>query len=254
VNFFNQDCKLENERAPESDKKLCLPESLTKSFYQIKTALLTLPYAENLIKATLNDARTVGQELPQTADLILTSPPYINVFNSHQNYRAIIETLNIDILKIAQSEFGANRKNRSNRFKTVVQYCLDMAQAIESFWQALKPSGKIILVIGRESNVRKIAFYNGQMIFQLIQAMGGFIEWHTLERTFTNKFGNAIKEDIIIFQKDSRQPQTECARKVALAHLKKGLLKATGEVKADILNAIKTIELVTPSPFFCHGG
>ncbi|OQY56938.1 MAG: hypothetical protein DRR08_04130 [Candidatus Parabeggiatoa sp. nov. 2] len=86
--------------------------------------------------------------------MIFTSPPYINVFNYHQNYRAIIESLNIDILRVAQSEFGANRKHRSNRFKTVVQYCLDMSKAIESFWLALKPAGKMILVMGRESKVR----------------------------------------------------------------------------------------------------
>ncbi|GEM_PF-5714063 len=88
------------------------------------------------------------------------------------------------------------------------------------------------------------------MIAQLIQTMGGFIELHTLERTFTNKFGNAIKEDILIFQKDNQKPQTETAQSVALAHLNQGLSKATGDVKADILDAIKKIELVTPSPIF----
>jgi site-specific DNA-adenine methylase len=234
----------------EHDKKLELKASLTKSFYYLEKSLLSLPYTENLIKANLNDARKVGQELPETADLIFTSPPYINVFNYHQNYRAIIESLNIDILRVAQSEFGANRKHRGNRFKTVVQYCLDMSKAIESFWHALKPAGKMILVMGQESKVRNIAFYNGQMIAQLIQTMGGFTDLHTLERTFTNKFGNAIKEDILIFQKDNQKPHTETAQSVALAHLNQGLSKAIGDVKADILDAIKKIEQVTPSPIF----
>lgn len=234
----------------EHDKKLGLKDSLTKSFYDIEKTLLSLPYTEHTISVHLDDARQVGQLLPETADLIFTSPPYINVFNYHQNYRAIIESLDIDVLRVAPSEFGANRKHRSNRFKTVVQYCLDMCKAIESFWLALKPAGKMILVMGRESKVRNIAFYNGQMIAQLIQAMGGFIELQTLERTFINKFGHAIKEDILIFQKDNLKPQTDGAQSVALAHLNKGLLNASGEIKADILDAINKIELVTPSPIF----
>ncbi len=66
----------------------------------------------------------------------------------------------------------------------------------------------MILVMGRESKVRNVAFYNGQMIAQLIQAMGGFKQ-QTLERTFINKFGHAIKEDILIFSKDNLKPQTD---------------------------------------------
>ena len=90
--------------------------------------------------------------------------PYINVFNYHQNHRAILEVLGWDMLEVAYSEIGSNRKNRGNRFKTVIQYCLDMELTLKSFWECLENDGLVIFVIGRESNVRKIPFYNGVIV------------------------------------------------------------------------------------------
>ena len=63
-------------------------------------------------------------------DLVITSPPYINVFNYHQNYRAILEVLGFDLLKVAESEIGQPAKNRANRFRTVVQYTLNFDQIL----------------------------------------------------------------------------------------------------------------------------
>ena len=142
----------------ERDKNLTVKQSLCKSFYYIKNALLGLPYASSTIKANLADARKIHQKIPQQADLILTSPPYINVFNYHQNYRGLVEIFNFDILKIADSELGSNRKNRGNRFKTVVQYSLDMEEALRSFWSALKPNATLVLILGRQSKVRNTVF------------------------------------------------------------------------------------------------
>ena len=105
----------------EKHKKLKLKESLGKSYSYIRRALLNLPYSKEPIKAYLEDSRSTHNYLEGNIDLIITSPPYINVFNYHQNYRAIIETFGFEILKVAHSEFGSNRKNRGNRFKTVIQ-------------------------------------------------------------------------------------------------------------------------------------
>ena len=235
----------------EKDKALSVKDSIYKSFLYTKKSLLGLPYSELLIRSVLKDARTVCYDLENQIDFILTSPPYINVFNYHQNYRAIIETFRFDILKVAHSEFGSNRKNRGNRFKTVIQYCLDMEIALNSFWKALKPNGKMVLVLGRESNVRGIPFYNGQLIIEILEKSGGFSTIKTSERKFTNKFGINIKEDIIIAEK---QPTSKVnfnnGKSISLTHLKEGLPKSSGDVAFDINDAIKTIDKVEPSPFF----
>lgn len=234
----------------EKDKKLTVKQSVNKSFHYIKNCILNLPYAEKEITAKLLDARSSGEMLENSVDIILTSPPYINVFNYHQNYRAIIETFNFDILKVAHSEFGSNRKNRGNRFKTVIQYCIDMELAIRSFWKTLKPNGIMILVVGRESNVRGTPFYNGQLVIEIIQMTNGFSEIKTLERQFTNKFGINIKEDIIIATKSGNLTDSLNGRLIAINHLTQNLKSSTNGVHIDLNDAILTSQNVKESPIF----
>src|SRR5690606_6243797 len=148
----------------EKDSKLSIKNSINKSILLIERYLNYLPISENKVTAVLKDARCVTNDLEDYIDLIITSPPYINVFNYHQNYRAIVELLNFNVLTIAESEFGSNRKNRSNRFKTIVQYCIDIEQSLKSFWSALNKNGRAILVVGKESNVNKLSFKNGELI------------------------------------------------------------------------------------------
>lgn len=234
----------------EHDKRLTLAESIKKSAGYLRLHLFALPFANSPVTAYLKDARTVGHDLPAKVDVILTSPPYINVFNYHQNYRAIVEAVGFDVLQVALSEFGANRKNRGNRFKTVIQYCLDMELTLHSLCQALKPEGKLIMVVGRESNVLRVPFYNGKIISDLINAMPGLVELEILERSFKNKFGDDIKEDIIIARKGAISHETSMAKKIALKHLTLGIIKADPQTKGFIHEAIENIDSITPSPYF----
>jgi DNA modification methylase len=234
----------------EKDKGLKLKDSIYKSFQYIKNAILGLPYTEQPINALLKDSRSTGEEFINEVDLILTSPPYINVFNYHQNFRAIIEAFHFDILKVAHSEFGSNRKNRGNRFKTVIQYCLDMELAIRSFWIALKPNAKLILILGKESNVRSTPFYNGKLIIEILEQSKGFHDIKTHERQFTNKFGINIKEDIIIASKSSEITSSLNARQISLKHLEYSLRTTQNGVQTDISEAILNINEVKPSPLF----
>ena len=234
----------------EKDKKLTVTESILKSFLYTKNCLLSLPFSVNAIKSQLSDARSSGDELTNSVDFILTSPPYINVFNYHQNYRAIIETFHFDILKVAHSEFGSNRKNRGNRFKTVIQYCIDMELAIRSFWKALKPNSRMVLVVGRESNVRGTAFYNGQLVIEIIEKTNGFSGIRTLERQFTNKFGINIKEDIIIATKTNDLSNSFNGRAIATSHLEQNLKTSQNGVHLDLAEAILNSDEVIESPIF----
>jgi len=235
----------------EKHKKIKLKESLSKSYAYIKKAKLSLPYSEKVIQSYLEDSRNTYNYLDNEVDLIITSPPYINVFNYHQNYRAIIESFGFEVLKVAHSEFGSNRKNRGNRFKTVVQYCLDMEEAIQSFWKSLKFNGKMILVVGRESNVRKTPFYNGKIVIELIENIKGFEILQIEERAFSNKFGKLIKEDIIIARKSkSKTTFSKNAKEIAKTHLQNALINAEGEIKQDIENALIELDKVKSSPLF----
>jgi len=234
----------------EKNTHVAISKLMYNSFDHLKKCLLNLPHSDNPIQTYLLDARNAGDSLENTVDLILTSPPYINVFNYHQNYRATVEHFDFDVLRVAHSEFGSNRKNRGNRFKTVIQYCLDMELAIRAFWRALKPQAKMILVVGRESNVRSVPFYNSQLVVELIEKSNGFSDVKILERQFTNKFGLCIREDIIIATKTDELSNLFYGRSIATEHLERSLKIAPNEVRSDIVAAIENYQSITASPLF----
>ena len=68
------------------------------------------------------------------------------------------------MLKIAKSEIGANRANRANRFYTVVQYCLDIAEALKEISRVSQKDARIIFVVGYESKDLGVPFYNADII------------------------------------------------------------------------------------------
>jgi len=232
----------------EKDKRLTLNDSVTKSIDLMTKSLLELPFSESPIIAHWQDSRSINDLYTGEVDLIVTSPPYINVFNYHQNYRAIIEAFDHDVLEVAQSEFGSNRKNRGNRFKTVIQYCIDMELAIRAMWEALKPNGMLIVVLGRESNVRGIPFYNGRLISEIVSECKGFNHISNHERQFVNKFGISIKEDIFVLKKENPLAAQLKARDISLKHLQTGIGKSHNGVTNDIVDAMNCINGVSSSP------
>ena len=226
-----------------------MESSISRAVRYIRDCFVNLPYSNKPITARLGDARLLHDSCPASANLILTSPPYINVFNYHQNHRAILEKLGWDILKTAQSEIGSNRKNRGNRFRTVVQYCLDMELTLKSFWGCLVNDGIVVIVIGRESNVMKTPFYNGEIVTDIAKNMGVFRDVQNFTRTFINRFGLDIKEDIIVLRKSPTSPRISIARDVSLEHLKSSLRVAPEEAKDYIQDAMACVDSMQPSPF-----
>lgn len=227
-----------------------LVSSLHRTFVYVKEVALSLPISGSAINAFLSDARSLHTLPAPQPSLIITSPPYINVFNYHQNHRAIMESAGWDLLKVASSEFGSNRKNRGNRFKTVVQYCLDMELALRSFWHSLKSDGLAILIVGRESNVRGVPFYNGEIVQEIADGMRCFQAIGRHERKFVNKFGLIIKEDILLLRKRQVEPIDLDVRRIATNHLSSAFLIAGPEMRTGIASAIIDCGTVIPSPIF----
>ncbi|HET6385175.1 MAG TPA: DNA methyltransferase [Armatimonadota bacterium] len=234
----------------EGFKGFDLGAAVLRALGYVRKALTSLSYAPRPITAYLRDARTLHEVCPEQIDVIVTSPPYINVFNYHQNYRAILEAIGWDLLTVAASEFGSNRKNRGNRFKTVIQYCLDLEQTIGSAWHSLRQDGLLLLVVGRESNVCGSPFYNGQILRDLVIQCGAFEHVSDRERVFTNKFGASIREDILVFRKAASASEKSIARGVAVCHLKRALNTAGVELGRAICDAIGAADTITPSPLF----
>ncbi len=237
----------------EDYKNGTIETSVFKAFNYVNDCLMRLPYTDKSIDAYLGDARLLHNISPIKFNLIFTSPPYINVFNYHQNHRAMVETLGWNILEIARSEIGSNRKNRGNRFKTVVQYCLDMELTLKSFWECLEKDGFVVIVIGRQSNVRRVPFSNVGIVKDIAERIGCFKDIQNFTRTFINKFGLDIKEDIVVFQKSAKSPTASIAREVSSIQFELSLQNVPEEAKEGILDAIASIDAILPSPFLSVG-
>ncbi|NUQ64217.1 MAG: hypothetical protein HUU20_17240 [Pirellulales bacterium] len=171
-------------------------DSWASKWATVRTVVAGLPHATCDVHASLGDARALPLS-DRSIDFVLSSPPYINVFNYHHNSRTGIESLGWRPLVVARSEIGSNRKFRQNRFLTVVQYCIDMALALAELRRVCAEEARIVLVLGRESNVHKTAFYNGEILKRLATDIVGMRLHQQQERVFLNRFGQSIYEDLL---------------------------------------------------------
>ncbi len=239
----------------ESYKKLTVDQAWQKAYNEVYSFLCSLPVSPSSVTALLSDARNLHKHIDRKVDLIITSPPYINVFNYHQNHRIIMELLDFDILTVARSEFGSNRKNRGNRFLTVIQYCIDMAQALSSMRKSISNTGKVILIIGRESNVKKTPFYNGMIIKDICHETNLFSIANMSERFFRNKFGTTIYEDILTLEPRYINNNTDkSARSVASSHLEDAVKRVHSESQLDLEKALELVDSILPSPEYNYRG
>ena len=233
--------------------------TIFKALRRLEQAVLTLPETDQFIRVSQADAR----ELPvatDSVDLVLTSPPYINVHNYHQQFRRSAEALECDVLSVARSEIGSNRQNRGNRFLTVIQYSLDMTLALREMERVVKPDGRVILVVGRESKVRGTRFFNGELVAELASECAGFEVERRQERVFRNRFGDSIHEDIIHLLPSGETPSEKHALAEAQNIAEQTLIAAHPLVPAKEIagleEAIERVRGVSPSPviFCCASG
>lgn len=225
-------------------------QKIDRIWRKLSKHILDLPYSNEQINVFNADARSIPHD-SNWADLVVTSPPYINVFNYHQQYRASLEFLNYDLLTVAKSEIGSNRKHRGNRFLTVIQYCLDMASVFQELKRISRPDARWILVVGRESSVRGVPFYNGQLVTEVAHSATGYNLILKQERGFKNRFGQIIFEDILHFRVSDKNVDTldlQHIRSIATVALEEAYQAASYEAREDIRQAIDHIEKVLPSP------
>lgn len=230
-------------------------DHLLKKWTALKKIIMEIPYSsDKIISASMGDARNVTAG-DNSATLLITSPPYINVFNYHQKYRKSVEALGYNVLSIAKNEFGSNRKNRGNRFLTVIQYCIDMALSLNEARRLCVNKSRLIYVVGRESSVLGFSFCNSQLIYEIGTEIFRFPFLLRQERVFKNRFGQLIYEDILHFEnlKDCQEVLTndtiiEKARAVAVRMLLKKAEQGIDNKNIDQLtDAIKNAEKVKKS-------
>lgn len=227
-------------------------EKVFSTWHQLAHLIIELPYSKQPIRVYHADARQTPID-NSSIDLVITSPPYINVFNYHQQYRASMESLNWNLLRVAKSEIGSNRKHRGNRFLTVIQYCLDLSQVMYELSRICQQNARLIFVVGRESTVRGTRIFNSEIVTEIAHRALGFDLALRQERMFLNRFGQEIFEDILHFHLSARGLENHFladARGIAREVLQATVAIAPEKAQDDIRDAIAKIDGVKPSPMF----
>lgn len=228
----------------------CIPKDFFRAVQEHARIVESIPLSKEECKVLHCDARSITLA-DDSIDLIITSPPYINVFNYHQNNRPAMELIGWNLLDIAKSEIGSNRKNRQNRFLTVIQYALDMLDALIEMRRLLKPAGRAIIVIGKESSIRGVSLRNGMLVALLALGGAGFHLESLQKRKFVNKFGETIYEDILHLTPDPHSfvHGSNVAKSLAIWSLDQAV-SSDKQVNLEILSAKKRADLVQKSPLF----
>lgn len=211
----------------------------------------TLPSTPVAVEAGLGDARRLNIA-DGTFKFLLTSPPYINVFNYHQYGRPLTDRFGWAVLSAARKEIGSNRSNRQNRFRTVVQYSVDMALALQEFSRVVPEGGAIVLVVGRESQIRGVPFFNSEILARVSSELeiGGRV--YRAERVFVNRYGQRIYEDILVLKNVKRVTIPLAAvvavgRQVGATALRE-TLEASSDRADEVGEALEAAPAIAPSP------
>lgn len=182
------------------DKKEVDTARATSALRTFTSKMDELPSSQIELSVQVGDARFTNLAA-NSIDAVVTSPPYINVFNYHQNYRPVVEALGLSPLVAARAEIGANRKHRQNRFMTVIQYCIDMEAVFEELSRVMRDQSLATFVVGRSSKVKGVPFKNAILISAIAELSGLFSLESRRERAFLNRFGETIFEDVLVFKR-----------------------------------------------------
>jgi hypothetical protein len=230
------------------DKTAFAPADTSRGTFSLITLLNSINTFTTPAAALLGDSRALSLQ-DSSIEAMITSPPYINVFNYHQNYRPAAELLGWNPLEAARSEIGSNRKHRMNRFLTVIQYAMDMAQSLNEANRVLIEGAPQIIVIGRTSNVLGTSFENSSILFKIMQTATNSHHIQTAERVFTNRFGEKIYEDILISHKRGGAViDLAVAKKIGCKFLEDARSRVPEKNRAVLEEAIAEADKVKPSP------
>jgi len=231
-------------------------EQLYRLWGKLSSIIADFPFCTQRVQAYNGDARDLDFN-DDSFDLVFTSPPYINVYNYHQQYRKAVEKLGYNVLLTATAEIGSNRKNRKNRFYTVIQYCIDIALAIREIVRVTKGNKRIILIVGRCSKVLGIDFFNSKLVYDIITKIFDLTLIIRQERFFQNRYGETIYEDILHFRNNKKNSVLDegviknAARKIAQSYFEQIIATcAESETQLLLQDAISCINHIRESSFY----
>jgi DNA modification methylase len=168
--------------------------ALGRSINQVLTRVAAIP-AKAHVTTSLGDARVLRGVRAPCADLVLTSPPYLNAIDYMRGHKLSLVWLghSISALRaIRSSSIGAEKKNdgslkkqarlvqqamvdatqlQTRQLAMVERYATDLVSMMAQTKRVLKPGGKAILVVGN-SCLKEAFVKNSEGVIAAAKAAG----------------------------------------------------------------------------------
>jgi acyl-homoserine lactone acylase PvdQ len=124
-----------------------------------------------------------------------------------------------------------------------------MVLALAEMSRVLDADGRAVIVVGYESRVRGLPFYNAALLSALAQLVGMEIEAQQ-RRRFVSRFGTSVREDLLTMRKseESGSDIVGAARQVGVAALERASRRADDDTRADLRAAIEGAGDIIESP------
>ena len=129
-----------------------------------------------------------------------------------------------------------------------------MARTLQELSRVVKKDGRVVFVVGHESRVLGVPFYNADMLEQLAIHSGLFGVVIRQQRVFCSRFGKQIREDILNLQRIPSitfdVSSLTLGRTVARVALESAIIDVPEKNSMLLQNAIDRIDLTEGTPLF----
>ena len=157
-------------------------------------------------KIILGDSRIMPSLHDRTIDLIVTSPPYLNVYDYHKYHRHRMHWINGDVKFARSTEIG--KHDVFTRPKaTPDQYFDDMRQCFTEWERVLDAGGRALMVVG-DSVVNGTFVPVGDNLIKISRDVGLVLEKRWIRnlavgRKSFNQCARIKREHVLLFRKQS---------------------------------------------------
>jgi len=175
--------------------------SMQKEMLKMVNSLENIPD----VKVLCGDARSLAVE-NNVADLIVTSPPYVNALDYYRIHMYNMLWLDMDFEMFRKDEIGGHSHYISNRFRLLSEYLGDMLRSLVEMNRVLKQNKFCVIVVGNSS--LEYELIESHKFFADMSMKVGFKPIKTIyrdidkTRKYTSKdIGKIDNEYILVMQK-----------------------------------------------------
>jgi site-specific DNA-methyltransferase (cytosine-N4-specific) len=167
-----------------------------------------LKASDEVVEVFQADSRFIDFIKDNTADFIVTSPPYPNTYDYYLYHKLRMFWLDYDVIKVQENEIGSRHKHSSKK-ESVDSYIKDMQLCFQHFSRILKPNKYFAIVVG-DSIIAGKTIKGDDLITEICRDNFNVVDkiYYSLDyssKCFNPAFRNKYKNEHILLLKNRKK-------------------------------------------------